>query len=75
VTDKPTPSKAKRSVARPEGTTPLNINLPTAVFERLDAWVERLNAGSDGPRWTRTDLIRTVLVRALNERGDRGESP
>jgi len=73
--DEPTPSKAKRSVARPEGTTPLNINLPTAVFERLDAWVEHLNAGADGPRWTRTDLIRTVLVRALNERGDSGGSP
>lgn len=72
---KPSPSKAKRTTTRPEGTTPLNINLPTEVFARLDAWVERLNAQSAGPRWTRTDVIRTALVRALDERGDGGGSP
>lgn len=64
----------KRPAARPEGTSALNINLPTELMEKLDAWVEKLNEG-DGARWTRTDVIRTSLNRAVTERGAKGDAP
>jgi hypothetical protein len=68
-------AKPKRVVKRPEGTTPLNLNLPAEVMEGLDAWVERLNAKVSGPRWTRTDVVRTTLAKAISERGEKGEAP
>lgn len=70
-----TKAKTKRVVKRPEGTTPLNINLPTDLMERLDGWVERLNAAPSGPRWSRTDVVRSALARAIDERGEKGETP
>mgnify|MGYP003593669217 CR=1 FL=1 len=45
------------------------------VLERLNAWVEKLNESATGPRWTRQDLVKAVLVRACNERGEKGETP
>lgn len=71
----PKTTKAKRVVRRPDGTTQLNVNLPTEVMERLDAWLESLNSKPAGPRWTRTDIVRTVLTRALDEHGEKGEAP
>lgn len=51
------------------------MNIPDALFDGLDAWVERLNAGLVGPRWTRTAVVTAVLSRALSERGAKGEAP
>lgn len=45
------------------------------VLDRLTAWVDKLNAAPTGPRWTRQDLVRAVLVRACDERGEKGEAP
>ncbi len=66
---------SKRVVARPEGTTQINVNLPAGVAQRLEAWVAKLNESPEGARWTKTDIIRTLLVRALDERGEKGEAP
>lgn len=66
---------AKRPVPRPAGTTPLNINLPDELMEALTSWVDTLNEQSVGARWTRTDVVRTALTRAVEERGKKGETP
>lgn len=65
----------KRVVKRPEGTTQLNVNLPSELMDRLDGWVAKLNEAPTGARWSRTDVVRTLLVRALDDRGEKGEAP
>lgn len=67
---KPKPRPASK---RPDGTTQLNLNVPTETMERLDAAVERLNERADGPRWTRTDLVKRALGRTLDQI-DKGET-
>lgn len=66
---------AKRAVARPEGTTPLNINLPSELVEGLHAWVEAINAKGSGPRWTKTDVVRTLLMKGIERHAKKGETP
>jgi hypothetical protein len=59
----------------PEGTKSLFVYLPVDLVDGIDAWVDRLNEASDGPRWTRTDVVRRSLARSLEERGKKGEAP
>jgi hypothetical protein len=67
---------SKPTKATPEArTAPVMIRMELDLQERLDAWVEKLNTDSEGPRWTRTDVIRVSLQRALRERGAKGEAP
>lgn len=70
-----TKSKPARKVVRPEGTTQLNVNLPSELMSRVDAWILRINARLEGARWTRTDIVRTVLSKALEAHAEKGESP
>ena len=41
----------------------------------LDTWVGRLNHAIEGPAWSRQDLVKAVVKRALKERGEKGEAP
>ena len=67
---------SKPTKAPPEPRkAPVMIRMDLELQEQLDAWVDRLNADTDGPRWTRTDVIRVTLQRALRERGAKGEAP
>ncbi len=68
-------TKPKRVVKRPEGTTQINVNLPSDLLAKLDAWVEQLNTSPEGARWTRTDIIRTLLVRGIEQHATKGEAP
>lgn len=70
-----TKTKPKRIAKRPEGTSALNINLPSELLAKLDDWTEKLNASSTGARWSRTDVIRACLTRGADERGAKGEAP
>lgn len=72
---KPSKPKTKRVTKRPEGTTPLFLNLPSELMEQLDAWVEKLNGSPSGPRWTRTDVVRTVLSKSIEAHAEKGEAP
>lgn len=69
-----TTSKPAKAPLEPR-TAPVMIRMEVDLQERLDAWVDQLNASSEGPRWTRTDVIRVTLQRALRERGAKGEAP
>ena len=72
----PTKTASKPAKATPEPrTAPVMIRMEIALQEELDAWVDRLNAEGDGPRWTRTDVIRVTLQRALRERAAKGDAP
>lgn len=68
-------TKPKRIVKRPEGTSQININLPSPLLEALDEWLEKLNASPEGARWTRTDILRTLLSQAIEKYAEKGESP
>ncbi len=54
---------------------PIMVRLEPPLLAALDAWVERLNATTEGPPWTRGEVVRAALVRALEERGKVGEAP
>jgi hypothetical protein len=51
------------------------VQLEPPVLAALDAWVARLNETASGPPWTRGEVVRAALVRALEERGAAGEEP
>lgn len=44
----------------------LVIRLPQDLVDRVDAYSERLRAEQPGPKWTRADVVRMLLTRALD---------
>jgi hypothetical protein len=69
------PAPKKGQPAAPE-IVALNMNVPLDLLAALDGWAEKLNADPTGsPRWTRSDVIRAALWRAVKERGEKGEAP
>lgn len=46
----------------------VNIRISPEHLERLDAWLEEINAARGWPKLTRTDVIRNLLARGLEER-------
>lgn len=42
------------------------VRLPSALVERLDAHAERLREEQPGPAWTRSDVLRLLVSRALD---------
>lgn len=68
--------KAKTSRrAPPEGTHAVTLYLPVSMVEGLDAWADKLSAKGIGPAWSRSDVVRAALQRALAERASKGEAP
>ena len=70
------PKSVRRHVkpagARPEGSKPITMNLPEGLVEQIDAWAQRLT--ENGPvKWSRTDVVKAALRRALRDRGEDGE--
>ncbi|HXX68093.1 MAG TPA: hypothetical protein VEK07_12965 [Polyangiaceae bacterium] len=43
------------------------LRLPSALLDRLDAYAERLRHEMPGPSWKRSDVVRMLLARALDE--------
>lgn len=71
---KPTPAPRPFAADNPN-TEQLMVRVPASLLEGLDAWVEKLNASGAGPRWTRSDVLRALLVRGVREKGAAGEAP
>lgn len=60
--------------ATPPGTKAVCVYLPTGLVEALDAWAaERTAAG--GPTWSRTDVMKDVLGRAVADHEARRTAP
>jgi hypothetical protein len=68
-------AKPKASTPKRERPGALYVDLPVELKDSLVAWVDALNAKTDGPRWTLRDLVRVSLARAVKERGTSGEAP
>lgn len=45
----------------------LVVRLPKALLERVDAYAERLKVEQPGPAWRRSDVVRLLMARALDD--------
>ena len=72
-----TPKRSAKPATKPERdrSGALYVLLEPAQLAALDAWVDRLNSGNDGPQWSRTALVRAMVARGLRERAEKGEAP
>ncbi len=72
-----TPKRAAKAPAKRERdrSGALYVLLEPTQLQSLDAWVDRLNTGNEGPQWTRTAVVRALVSRGLRERGEKGEAP
>jgi hypothetical protein len=43
------------------------VRLPKSLLDKLDAHAERLRREMPGPSWKRSDVVRMLLARALEE--------
>jgi len=43
------------------------VRLPSSLLERLDAYAERMRRDMPGRSWRRSDVVRMLLARALND--------
>lgn len=50
-----------------EPTTQVAFRLPDSLIGRLDRHVERMNGANPGLEFTRTEAVRSLLTRALDE--------
>jgi len=50
-----------------EETTTVAFRLPNSLVKRLDEYVKRLDAGQPGMTHSRTDAVRVLLMRGLDE--------
>ena len=55
--------------------TPFTMRMPDEILSGLDAWVDDLNKGRMLGKVNRSDLIRLILARALEERPDLDQPP
>jgi hypothetical protein len=53
-------------IAIGEGHEPLS-RIPGALLARVDAYAERLRREMPGPSWKRSDVVRLLLAKALDE--------
>lgn len=56
--------------AAADGPTQINLKLPDELLAAIDGWVADINQRRPWPRMTRSDLIRIVMGRAVQERPD-----
>lgn len=59
---------ARRQEPTKSNLTPFTMRMPDEILQGLDAWVEELNEGRVLGKVTRSDLIRLILSRAIEER-------
>ena len=74
----PSPKVGRKPAKKPDETKGAGALFvrDADLTEKLDAWVEKLNAANpDGPQWNRASLARAALRRALRERGEKGALP
>jgi hypothetical protein len=71
------PARPARPIAADNPNTAATVvRLDPVLLEALDAWADKLNAATpEAPPWSRTNIIRASLARAVRERGEKGESP
>lgn len=48
----------------------VNVRLSQERADELDAWIDEINAKRSWPRTTRSDVLRILLERALEEKPD-----
>jgi len=63
----------RRFTAKNPHRKPMMLRLSGDVMDRLDAWAEQLGGARAG--YSRTDLIRLAIARALEQRAAHGKRP
>lgn len=72
---KPKPAKVSKNTPAGSSDGVLYARVPNALLEALDKWAVALNTDPLVPQWSRNDILRAVLARAIRERADKGEAP
>ena len=66
---------AKEKKAKVEGKAEqdeqLVVRLPKSLLERVDGYAERLRSEQPGPAWRRSDVVRLLLARALDDTAEK----
>jgi hypothetical protein len=57
----------ERTLETMENDEQIVVRLPSAIVERIDAYAERMKKEQPGFRITRSDVVRSLIVRALDE--------
>lgn len=50
------------------GLVQCNVRMPAVALEYLDAWADELNHEAGWPKFTRSDLIRDIVLQAIEAR-------
>jgi hypothetical protein len=61
------PARIGETMADETNDEQIVVRLPGSLLERLDAHAERMRREVPGPAWKRSDVVRMLLARALDE--------
>ena len=64
------PRQQAPAAAPSDAVTQLNMRLPVELLEAMDGLVEEINQRRPWPKMTRSDLIRIVVGKAIEDRPD-----
>lgn len=67
---KPKPPSSTKATAADKGHVQTAFRLPTELLDGVDALVDEINETRPWPKMTRSDLVRLVLAKAIEERPD-----
>lgn len=57
----------EETMARETNDAQIVVRLPQALVDRVDAYAERLRKEQPGPAWRRSDVVRQLIARAIDE--------
>jgi hypothetical protein len=63
----PMPSKKAAPAAESSGLVQSNVRMPESALDYLDVWVARLNREAGWKKYTRSDLIRDIVLERIEE--------
>lgn len=52
---------------QPKQDEQIVVRVPSALVERIDAYAERLRTEQPGPAWRRSDVVRLLIARGLDD--------
>ena len=65
---RPVPEEDLENImARETNDAQIVVRLPQALVDRIDAYAERLQEDEPGPAWRRSDVVRKLIAKAIDD--------